>query len=60
MIKLAALLLLIGGAVHAVPALYDFLEQLTGGTPVVQIVAGAASVVVGLLLFSPRYSTVKS
>jgi len=42
-------LLLVGGLVHLIPGLYTWLAQLTGGTPWVQIVVGAVSVIAALL-----------
>jgi len=42
-------LLLVGGLVHAVPQLYSWLTNLTGGTPWVQVVVGVLSVVVALM-----------
>ncbi|MFA6511964.1 MAG: hypothetical protein WCV86_02485 [Patescibacteria group bacterium] len=46
-----ALLLLLGGLVHLVPALYEWLTELTGGTEWIQMIVGAVSVVVALTLF---------
>ncbi len=48
----AAVLLLVGGLVHLIPALYENLAKLTGGTPWVQIVVGVLSVIVALVLFA--------
>ena len=48
----AAVLLLVGGLVHLIPALYDALANLTGGTPWIQIVVGILSVIVSLVMFS--------
>ena len=47
----ATWLLLIGGLVHLIPRLYDWLANLTGGTPWIQILVGLASVIVALLTF---------
>lgn len=44
-------LLLVGGLVHLIPQLYSWLSSLTGGTPWVQIIVGALSVIVALLNF---------
>ncbi|MBI4355422.1 MAG: hypothetical protein HY597_03085 [Candidatus Omnitrophica bacterium] len=44
---LAGLLLVVGGLINAVPALYRFLTGLTG-RPWIQVVVGALSVFVGL------------
>lgn len=49
---LAVVLLFIGGLAHLIPAFYDWLSSLTGGTPWIQIIAGLLSVIVALgLLF---------
>lgn len=48
----AAVLLLIGGLVHLIPALYESLRALTGGQPWVQIIVGLLSVLVSLVLFA--------
>lgn len=46
-----ALLLLIGGLVHLIPPLYDKLTEWTGGTAWIQIIVGALSVLVALMMF---------
>lgn len=48
----AAVLLLVGGLVHLIPALYAGLSSLTGGTPWIQIVVGILSVIVALVMFA--------
>lgn len=48
----AAVLLLIGGLVHLIPALYVSLQSLTGGQPWIQIVVGILSVIVSLVIFA--------
>jgi hypothetical protein len=48
----AAVLLLVGGLVHLIPALYTGLANLTGGTPWIQIVVGILSVIVALVMFA--------
>ena len=48
----AAVLLLIGGLVHLIPALYTALANLTGGTAWIQIIVGILSVIVALVMFS--------
>ena len=48
----AAVLLLVGGLVHLIPALYTGLANLTGGTPWVQIVVGILSVIVAMVMFA--------
>jgi len=44
-------LLLIGGLVLLIPRLYDWLANMTGGTPWIQIIVGALSVIAGLSMF---------
>jgi len=51
---LASVLLLVGGLVHLIPALYDWLTELTGDTPWIQIVVGALSVIVALMMFAMK------
>lgn len=46
----AAVLLLVGGAVHLIPPLYIGLMALTGGTAWIQIIVGALSILVALVL----------
>jgi hypothetical protein len=53
----AAFFLVLGGAVHAIPPLYAFLSSLTGGTPVVQILVGSISVVLGLMAMTRQNAT---
>ncbi len=48
----AAVLLLIGGLVHLIPALYTSLASLTGGQPWLQIIIGLLSIVVSLVIFA--------
>lgn len=48
----AAVLLLLGGLVHLIPALYTSLQTLTGGHPWIQIVVGILSIVVSLVIFA--------
>ncbi|MBI3256108.1 MAG: hypothetical protein HYZ63_04010 [Candidatus Andersenbacteria bacterium] len=48
----AAVLLLVGGLVHLIPALYTGLANLTGGTPWIQMVVGILSVIVALVMFA--------
>lgn len=48
----AAVLLLVGGLVHLIPALYTALANLTGGNPWIQIVVGILSVIVALVMFA--------
>lgn len=49
--KWSTWLLLVGGVVHLVPRLYNWLSDLTGGTPWIQIIVGALSVIVALMSF---------
>lgn len=48
----AAVLLLVGGLVHLIPALYTALSNLTSGTPWIQIIVGILSVIVALVMFA--------
>jgi len=48
----AAVLLLVGGLVHLIPALYRGLSTLTGGTPWIQMIVGILSVIVALVMFA--------
>lgn len=48
----AAVLLLVGGLVHLIPALNIGLTALTGGTPWIQMVVGVLSVMVALVMFA--------
>lgn len=48
----AAVLLLVGGLVHLIPALYSGLANLTGGTPWIQMVVGILSVILALVMFA--------
>lgn len=48
----AAVLLLVGGLVHLIPALYVALSNLTGGTAWIQIIVGILSVIVALVMFA--------
>jgi uncharacterized membrane protein HdeD (DUF308 family) len=55
----AAVLLLVGGLVHLIPALYLSLASLTGGQPWIQIVVGILSVIVSLVMFAGDKSDAK-
>lgn len=48
----AAVLLLIGGLINLIPALYDSLRNLAGGQPWVPIIVGILSVLVSLVIFA--------
>jgi len=48
--KYAPWLLLLSGLLLFVPRIYGWLTNLTGGTPYIQIVIGALSVIVALLI----------
>lgn len=48
----AAVLLLVGGLVHLIPALYNSLATLTGGAPWVQMIVGILSIIVALVIFA--------
>lgn len=54
-----AILLLIGGLVHLIPPLYTLLSDLTGGTAWIQIVVGALSVLVALMMFASKGDSMK-
>lgn len=58
MYTLAALLLIIGGLVHAIPQLYMTLTDMTGNTPLIQILVGTLSVIVGVMMVVRRNSPV--
>lgn len=47
-----AVLLLVGGLVHLLPALYTGLATLTGGFPWIQVIVGILSVIVALVMFA--------
>jgi uncharacterized membrane protein len=55
----AAVLLLVGGLVHLIPALYDGLTTLTHGTPWIQIVVGILSIIVSLVMFAGEKEPLK-
>lgn len=48
----AAVLLLVGGLVHLIPTVYEGLKTLTNGFPWIQVVVGAFSVIVALVIFA--------
>lgn len=48
----AAVLLLVGGLVHLIPALGAGLTDLTGGRPWLQMIVGLLSVIIALVLFA--------
>jgi len=50
MVTFGALLLLVGGLVHTMPPLNAGITGMTGGTPIVQILVGACSIVIGLII----------
>lgn len=50
LVTFGALFLLVGGLVHTVPPLATGLAGIFGGTPVIQIVMGAISIVLGLIM----------
>lgn len=56
----AAVLLLIGGLVHLIPALYTGLTTLTGSTPWIQMIVGVLSVLVALVMFAGNKGTTSS
>lgn len=46
------ILLLVGGLVHAIPQLYSWLSDLTGGIPVIQIIVGIISVILAIVMMA--------
>ncbi|MBI3120572.1 MAG: hypothetical protein HYZ08_03055 [Candidatus Kerfeldbacteria bacterium] len=52
--KWGALFLLVGGLVHLIPSLYTWLEDLTGGTPWIQIIVGVISVILALTILAQK------
>ena len=54
MVTLGALLLLAGGLVNSVPPLNAGLTGVFNGTPVFQMLIGAASIVVGIAMFMKK------
>jgi uncharacterized membrane protein HdeD (DUF308 family) len=53
----AAFFLILGGLVHAIPSLYAFLANLTGGNPIIQIIVGSISVILGFMVMTRPAST---
>ena len=47
---LTIFLLFVGGLSHLVPVFYDWLSDLTGGNPWIQILIGLASIITAVLL----------
>lgn len=45
-----ALLLLVGGLINTIPPLYTGLAGVFNGTPIIQIVVGALSLIVAIIL----------
>jgi len=45
--KFSALLLIVGGALHTIPTLNETFAGFFGGTPLVQILLGLVSIVIG-------------
>jgi hypothetical protein len=52
-----SLLLLVGGLAHALPSLYMWLSDLTGSTPIIQIVVGILSVIMAIVIMSGHKKT---
>ena len=52
--KWGALFLLIGGVVHLVPSLYEWLTDLTGNTAWIQIILGVISVILALAILTKQ------
>ena len=53
-ITFGAVMLLVGGLVNAIPTLSEKLAGVFGGTPVIQIVVGALSIVLGLITLAKK------
>jgi hypothetical protein len=47
-----SILLFIGGLAHALPPLYNWLSNLTNGSPIIQVVVGILSVIVAIMVMS--------
>lgn len=56
-LKLFSVLALISGLVHLIPQLYSWLSNLTGGTPWIQIVVGALTVIFALVILFSKECT---
>ncbi len=54
-----SILLFVGGLAHAVPSLYQWLSDLTGGFPVIQIVVGIVSVIVAIMIAASHRGSTK-
>lgn len=52
--KWGALFLMIGGVVHLIPALYEWLTELTGDTAWIQIIVGVISVILALAILAKK------
>ena len=48
----AAVLLMFGGLINLIPALYDSLRNLAGGQPWIPIIIGMLSVLVAIIIFA--------
>lgn len=48
----AAFFLILGGLVHAIPPLYALLANITGGYPIIQIIVGSISLILGFMLMT--------
>lgn len=48
----AAVLLLSGGIIQLIPAIYEGLKNLTRGFPYISVAIGALSIIVSLVIFS--------
>jgi hypothetical protein len=46
----ASILLFVGGLAHAVPSLYQWLADLAGGFPIIQVVVGIISVITAIMI----------
>lgn len=53
-VKIGAVLLLVGGLVHTIPQLNTGLSQVFGGTPVIQMIVGVVSVLLAIVMLVKR------
>ena len=50
MMTLGALLLLVGGLMNTIPPLYTKLSGVFNGAPVIQVIIGILSLIIGILM----------
>lgn len=52
MMLLGKILLLVGGLVHLIPQLYNFLAEIqVSGYPIIQVIVGLLSVIIAIMWF---------